>query len=204
MQLCEDNHLLSLCRPGRERPLLINSRTRFGWVSIVIHWVMALAVFGMFALGVWMVELEYYDAWYHKAPWIHRSVGLLLLGLLVLRLVWRLINIVPDIMGAPWERAVALWVHRGHYLIMFALIISGYLISTADGRAIDLFGWFDVPALLPAEKGREELAGLVHKVLAWGFMAYVAMHAGAALKHHVIDRDATLLRMLGLSKKEEK
>lgn len=181
--------------------MLVNSRTRFGWVSITVHWLMALAIFGMFALGVWMVELEYYDTWYHKAPWVHRSVGLLLLGLLILRLVWRLINIVPEIMGEPWERMVALWVHRGHYLIMFVLIISGYLISTADGRAIDLFGWFDVPALLPAEKGREEIAGLIHRIIAWGFMGYVAMHAGAALKHHFIDKDHTLLRMLGMTKK---
>lgn len=184
--------------------MLGNSSQRYGWVSIAIHWLMALAIFGMFGLGVWMVELEYYDAWYHKAPWVHRSVGLLLLGLLIFRLVWRLANAMPEIMGKSWERVIALWVHRGHYLIMFALMISGYLISTADGRGIDLFGWFDVPALLPAEKGREELAGFIHRIIAWGFMGYVAMHAAAALKHHFVDRDSTLLRMLGMTKKEEK
>lgn len=184
--------------------MLGNSSQCYGWISIAIHWLMALAIFGMFGLGVWMVELDYYDAWYHRAPWVHRSVGLLLLGLLVFRLAWRWINIVPEIMGRPWERVVALWVHRGHYLIMFALMISGYLISTADGRGIDLFGWFEVPALLPAEKGREELAGLVHRIVAWGLMGYVAMHAAAALKHHFIDKDATLLRMLGMTKREER
>ncbi len=181
--------------------MIRNGRDQYGWVSIIIHWLMALAIFGMFALGVWMVELDYYDAWYHKAPWVHRSVGMLLLFLLMFRLLWRLTNSVPEMMGQWWEKAIALWVHRGHYIFMFAVIISGYLISTADGRGVELFNWFEVPALLAADKGRETMAGSVHMLLAWGFMGYIAMHAAAALKHHFIDRDITLLRMFGISKK---
>lgn len=184
--------------------MLINSRYRYGWVSIVLHWLMAVVIFGMFALGVWMVELDYYDAWYHRAPWVHRSIGMLLFFLLVFRLAWRWVNIVPEIMGRRWERLVAIWVHRGHYLIMFALMISGYMISTAHGRGVEVFDWFEVPALLVADKGRESTAGYVHMLLAWGFMAYIGMHAAAALKHHFIDKDITLLRMLGIQKKEEK
>jgi cytochrome b561 len=152
----------------------------------------------MFVLGIWMVGLEYYDTWYHKAPWIHRSVGMLLLFLLIFRSVWRLTNPVPEIMGAWWEKIIALWVHRGHYLFMFAVIISGYLISTALGKGVDLFGWFEIPALLPVDKGRETTAGTLHMYLAWAFMGYIGMHAAAALKHHFIDRDVTLLRMLGI------
>jgi cytochrome b561 len=182
--------------------MLENSKERYGWVSIGIHWLMALAIIGMFVLGIWMVGLEYYDAWYHKAPWIHRSAGMLLLFLLIFRSVWRLTNPVPEIMGAWWEKIIALWVHRAHYLFMFAVIISGYLISTALGKGVDLFGWFEVPALLPVDKGRETTAGTLHMYLAWGFMGYVAMHAAAALKHHFIDRDITLLRMLGINKEK--
>lgn len=184
--------------------MLRNSRERFGWVSIVIHWLMAIAIIGMFALGIWMVDLNYYDDWYHRAPWVHRSVGMLLFFLLLFRLGWRLTNPVPEILGQWWERLIAIWVHRGHYLFMFAVIISGYLISTAYGRGVEVFDWFEVPALLDADKGRESSAGFIHMLLAWGFMGYICMHAAAALKHHLIDKDATLLRMLGLSKTEKK
>jgi len=181
---------------------LRNSKQRFGWVSIVIHWLMALVIFGMFGLGVWMVDLNYYDDWYHRAPWVHQSIGILLLFLLVFRLGWRLTNPVPEIMGAWWERLIAIWVHRGHYVFMFAVIISGYLISTAYGRGVSVFDWFEFPALLAADKGRESTAGFIHMLLAWGFMGYIGMHAAAALKHHFIDKDSTLTRMLGIHKKE--
>jgi len=182
--------------------VLLNSNDKFGWVSITLHWVMALAIFGMFGLGLWMVELEYYDTWYHRAPWVHRSIGMLLLFLLLFRLVWRLTNTVPEILGQSWEKMIALWVHRGHYLFMFAVIISGYLISTALGKGVDLFGWFEIPSLLPADKGRETTAGIIHMYLAWGFMGYIGMHAAAAMKHHFIDEDVTFLRMLGITKRK--
>jgi len=183
--------------------MLRNSYSRFGWVSIGLHWLMAAAIIGMFVLGIWMVGLEYYDDWYHRAPWVHRSVGMLLFFLLLFRFFWRVSNPVPEIMGAWWEKLIALWVHRGHYLFMFAVIISGYLISTSLGKGFDLFDWFEVPALFAADKGRETTAGFVHMLLAWGFMGYIAMHAAAALKHHIIDKDVTLLRMLGINKKGE-
>jgi len=84
---------------------------------------------------------------------------------------------------------------------MAAVMITGYLITTAYGRGVDIFGWFEFPALLPADKGRETTLGFWHMLLAWGFMGYIGMHAGAALKHHFIDKDITLLRMLGMNKK---
>ena len=76
-------------------------------------------------------------------------------------------------------------------------MISGYLISTADGRAISVFGWFEVPATITSIPKQEDVAGLVHQYLAWGLVIFSGVHALAALKHHFIDRDATLNRMLG-------
>ena len=182
---------------------LRNTDKRFGLVSIIIHWLMTIAIIGMFGLGVWMVDLDYYDAWYHRSLWIHQSIGMLLLFLLLFRLGWRLTNPVPEILGEWWEKLIAIWVHRGHYILMAALLITGYLITTAYGRGVDIFGWFEFPALLPADKGRETTLGFWHMLLAWGFMGYIGMHAAAALKHHLIDRDITLLRMLGMTKNEK-
>ncbi len=177
---------------------LTNSKQQYGWLSIVLHWLMALVVFGMFGLGLYMVDLTYMDDWYKTAPDLHIGMGLLLFVLLMFRLLWRLMNELPTILGNDFEKKAGLWVHRTHYILMFALMVSGYLIVTAHGRGADVFGWFEVPALLPAEKGREAIAGDVHFYLAWGFMGFVVLHAAAALKHHVINKDRTLLRMLGM------
>ena len=183
--------------------MLRNSESAYGWVSILIHWLMAVAVFAMFALGLWMTELNYYDRWYHDAPAIHKSVGMLLLFLLVFRLIWRLANTRPQLMGEAWERFVALAVHRSHYLLLFAVTLTGYLIPTAEGVGISVFGWFTVPASLSFTKQQADLIGLIHLWVAWAVITLALMHAGAALKHHFIDRDATLLRMFGLSLKNK-
>lgn len=71
---------------------LRNSTSRYGWVSIFLHWGIALAVFGMFALGLWMVDLGYYDPWRKAGPDIHKSIGLILLAVMVLRVLWRFIS----------------------------------------------------------------------------------------------------------------
>ncbi len=179
-----------------------NNRTQFGWVAIALHWVMALAIFAMFALGFWMVELNYYDSWYHDAPYIHKAIGMLLLFLLAFRIVWVLANVKPDILGLAWERMIALIVHRTHYVLMLALMVTGYLIPTANSVGIDVFGWFTVPASLSFTKEEADIVGKIHWAAAWAMMGLAALHTGAALKHHFIDRDATLLRMLGLNHHE--
>ena len=162
-----------------------------------MHWLMAVMIFGMFGLGLWMVELNYYDSWYHDAPYIHKAVGMLLLFMLLFRLIWRLINIRPNLMGETWEQIIALMVHRSHYILLFAITITGYLIPTAEGVGIDLFGLFTVPASFSFTKAEADLIGLLHRYIAWAVIALAAAHAGAALKHHFIDKDTTLLRMLG-------
>ena len=181
--------------------MLRNTSESYGLVSIILHWLMAAVIFAMFGLGLWMVELGYYDSWYHDAPYIHKAIGMLLLFALIFRLGWRLINIRPQLMGKAWEQFVALAVHRSHYLLLFAITITGYLIPTAEGVGIDVFGWFTVPASFSFTKKEADLIGLIHLYVAWAVIGLAAAHAGAALKHHVIDRDITLLRMLGISQK---
>lgn len=179
---------------------LKNSSTSYGWIAIVLHWLVAVAVIGLFALGLWMVDLDYYDPWYKQGPDLHKGIGVLLFLVMLVRLVWRLSNPTPaDEPGvSAWERLAARLAHGLLYLLLFALMISGYLISTADGRAIEVFGLFGVPATLSGIDGQEDLAGDVHWVLALSLIILAGVHALAALKHHFIDRNRTLKRMLGI------
>lgn len=176
-----------------------NTARHYGWASIALHWIVALAVFGLFGLGFWMVDLTYYSAWYRTAPDIHKSVGLLLFLVMLGRLAWRLSSPPPAALAShgPLTRLAARAGHGLLYLLLFGVMASGYLISTADGRPISVFGLVDVPALPALMEQQEDVAGAVHRYLAWGLVALAAVHALAALKHHFIDRDATLLRMLG-------
>lgn len=177
-----------------------NSSQDWGWLSMILHWLSALVVFGLFGLGLWMVELDYYSPWYRTAPDIHRSVGVLLLLFTLWRLLWRKMNMTPQDLPTHkrWERSAAHVAHGLMYVLLFVIMFSGYLISTADGRGVSVFGWFEIPAVIHGLKNQEDIAGEIHFVLAVLLMVLVLVHAMGALKHHFIDRDRTLRRMLGL------
>ena len=178
---------------------LTNSSTRYGLLTIFLHWSMAVVIYAMFALGLWMVGLSYYDSWYHNAPDIHKSIGVLLMLALVIRLVWRVLSPPPEPLRSysPAVRFAAVFVHRLLYSLLIALLLSGYLISTADGKPVSVFGWFSLPALFSGAGEQADLAGNIHLWLAWSIVVLSVLHGLAALKHHFIDRDITLKRMLG-------
>lgn len=178
--------------------MLKNSKTHYGWISIVIHWVMALCIIAMFALGLYMVELTYYDAWYKGSLDLHKSVGILLSFFLGFRIFWRLINSIPEPVSnnGPLEEKLANFAHVALYFLMCVLFFSGYLISTADGRAIHVFELLEIPALTIAFENQEDIAGVIHEWVAWSLIILASVHALAALKHHFISKNNTLIRML--------
>lgn len=172
--------------------------TRQGWglVSILLHWVSALTVVGLFILGWWMTGLGYYDSWYNLAPWWHRSLGMLLLGATLLRVVWRCLQPTPRAHGHRLERIAAHLGHMSLYALLLVVLLSGYLISTANGRGISVFGWFDVPALIHGLPNQATMAGTVHWYSALALMILAIGHSLAAIKHHLVDRHDTLQRIL--------
>lgn len=172
-----------------------NSFHGWGLLSIIIHGLSALVVIGLFGLGWWMTGLGYYDGWYHLAPWWHRSIGLLLLGVTLLRVLWRLVQPTPM---TPGSRLEALFAHIGHlllYAVLFVVLVSGYLISTAEGQGIPVFEWFTVPALVSGLPNQASVAGDIHWYAAWALMILALGHTLAAFKHHWLDRHDTLRRM---------
>lgn len=177
-----------------------NTSATYGWIAIVLHWLVAVTVVGLFTLGLWMVDLSYYDPWYRSAPDIHKGIGILLFLVMLGRLVWRLVNPRPEPEPGMHraERLLASAAHAGLYALLFAVMLTGYLISTADGRAIDVFGLFSVPATVHEIENQEDIAGEIHLALAITLVSIASIHALAALKHHFWNRDRTLKRMLGI------
>lgn len=175
-----------------------NPPSSYGRIAILLHWSMATAIIGLAIVGLWMVDLGYYSPWYRTAPFWHKSIGLLLLLLLIFRLLWRWRQPKPAALQshAGWERTLAHLTHGLLYLLLVMILLSGYLISTAKGDGVSFFGAFDVPALISGFEGQADLAGRVHYWAALGLLGLAGLHALGALKHHFIDRDTTLVRML--------
>ncbi len=169
-------------------------------LSRLLHWLSALTIIGMFAVGWWMVDLSYYSEWYRTAPHWHKSVGILLALLTVFRLVWKKVKPSPQIEGKPIEVKAAKAAHHFMYLLLIVVFASGYMISTADGRGIEVFTWFTVPGAGELFANQPDIAGEVHYYAALILIGLAAIHAVAALKHHFIDKDDTLRKMLGVSK----
>lgn len=179
--------------------MLTNTEKQYGWLTITIHWLVAIAFFALFAVGFWMVDLGYYDDWYRKAPELHKSAGVILLFVMLIRVALKWFQVNPKTLPGitKVQEKAAHIAHFILYLLVFVILISGYLISTADGRGIEVFGLFELPSIGLLFDNQEDIAGTVHKYVAYAGMGLVVLHALAALKHHFIDKDQTLLRMLG-------
>ena len=182
---------------------LTNTHDGWGWINISLHWLSALMVFGLYALGWYMVDLDYYDPWYQTGPFWHKSIGLLFFAFLVVRFLNRCLSVTPAELPSHkvWEKTTSSLVHLLLYLLMVSVVVSGYFISTADGDGISFFGLFEIPAMWDEIDDDDDLAGQIHTYATDGLVVLALLHAAAALKHHLIDRDATLLRMLGCKRK---
>ena len=164
----------------------------------ILHWLTGLLIMGLFAVGLWMRSLSYYDSLYQILPFWHKSVGFLLLALVLVRLSVRFSSSLPPPLPShkSWERTLACLTQWLLYGLLFIMFSSGYLIATADDRPASFFGWFDIPVLFNAFPNQEDVAGLVHEYAAWALIGLSVLHGLAALKHHFLDKDVTLKRML--------
>ncbi|MCB1916445.1 MAG: cytochrome b [Rhodocyclaceae bacterium] len=175
--------------------------TRYDPVAITLHWLVAIVIVCNFALGVYMHELPL-SPWKLKIYSWHKWAGVSAFLLVALRLAWRRFHTpppMPESMPA-WQRQLAQHGHHLLYLLMFAVPISGWLMSSALGVQTVYFGALPIPDLLDKDKELGEVLKQVHEALNLGMAAIVLGHAGAALKHHYLDRDDVLTRMLPWSK----
>lgn len=180
-----------------------DTHTRFSWITVSLHWIVALTIIGLLAIGVFMVETEAY----YLFNW-HESFGFLIFFIVLCRVVWRFKNGLPTPVGqySNIEQCLAKVAHWVLIVGTVLMPISGFLMSALGGRGLAVFGLeivaLNADPLNPNEviAYNETIANLGHSVHHWlGYIliATVALHIFGALKHHVIDKDGTLKRMLG-------
>ncbi len=166
---------------------------------MLLHWVMAILLIGLFSMGLYMTALGYYDPLYHRLPQWHKFFGVITFILLFVRFIWKLKNISPAALTThkKYERILSHYIKNIFYVLIFIIAVTGYFISTAKGKAIELFFGIEIPAITKiTDKNMADLIGDAHFLLAILLAVLVVLHAAAALKHHFVDKDNTLKRML--------
>jgi cytochrome b561 len=175
-----------------------NSAERWGPVSQLLHWLIVLLVLVLAIVGLTMGELP-------KTPkyfWVytlHKSVGITVLALVLVRIGWRLHAGAPrPVAGTPaWQARIASLTHALLYALLLAMPLSGWLYDSASGlRPFRWFGLVEMPKLSAPNESLSALSNDAHELLFWVLVALVALHAAAALYHHLVQHDATLTRML--------
>lgn len=174
---------------------MTNTENRFGIATIFLHWLMAILIIGLLALGLYMAALPISHEKLKLYGW-HKEYGLLALVLVIFRLIWRLANITPRLSLPLLEKIAARSMHWAFYIFMFAMPITGWLITSAAGLPASFFGLFVLPNLISPNEESRILFQEIHKWLGYGLIAAIVLHASAAFKHHFINKDDILRRML--------
>lgn len=177
--------------------MLQNTQSTYGSVSKLFHWGIFLLVVIMLVVGFIMEDLP--DSMQSTVYMMHKSTGLLILGLMVLRLLWRWMNKSPEFPNAmpQWQKIAAHVAHWLFYIILLAMPLVGWIMSTAAGRVPTFYGLITAP--FPGIELNDQLAhqlANVHEMLAYVLLFLLALHIAAALKHHFIDKDNVLVRMM--------
>lgn len=180
---------------------LRNTAHRYGRIAKILHWGMVLAFVAVYGVAIYMSFLPFGPALFETIT-LHKSIGLLILGLALLRIVWRLFNAPPPLPEAMpiHEKAIAHAAHFALYAVMIGMPLTGWAMSSAANFPASFFGLFTLPAIMEPSKEAVDLLKAVHWYAAWGIGALILAHIGAALKHHFINRDTVLTRMLPFGK----
>ncbi|MGJ8664179.1 MAG: cytochrome b [Marinicella sp.] len=171
---------------------------KHGVITRLLHWTCALLVLGLFFTGWIMVDLDYYNSWYQTLPEIHILAGcsLLLLWCWVIIRLFSQPTTLADLNHKKLESFLAQWIKRMFYLFVMIILVCGYLMTTADGKSKNLFDLINLPALSHFSPTQIDTLGWIHRNLSYLLMTLVGLHILGALKHHFIDNDNTLKRML--------
>ncbi len=170
--------------------------------AVTLHWLIALLIFATFPLALYMTDL-------HLSPLklrlynYHKWIGIIVLALALFRLYWRTTHrppAMPETMK-KWENIAAHAMHHTLYLLILVIPVTGWLMSSAKGFQVVLFGVLPLPDLVGKNKELGDLLKEIHETLNYLMLGLVVAHVAAALKHHFVERDDVLTRMVPFLKK---
>lgn len=174
-----------------------SGQATYGPVSRINHWLIALAAIGLLGVGFFLANIDLDRPTRGMLIGLHKATGVLVLIYAVWRIGWRVVNGFPQVLGDPsaFSAFLARAVHWGLMLGILVMPISGIVMSIFNGHAVDVFGLF----VIPAQGKVPEIGGPaheIHEIAGYVVLALVLVHTAAALKHHLIDGNATLIRMI--------
>jgi cytochrome b561 len=175
---------------------LRNSLTEYGLVAQLFHWLIVALILVQFVLGYVAADLP---LGLRKVALLaqHKSVGITILALAALRILWRSVSHHPQTRnGMRWQRWLAAAMHGSLYVLLFMIPISGWLMSSARNFSVSWFGLVTLPDFVEADPRLYQFFRSAHELLVYALAVLAALHATAAIKHHFIDRDDVLVRML--------
>jgi len=178
-----------------------NTSKQFGIIAKSFHWITALIIISILALGLYMRDMDTSPLKFKLFFW-HKSIGITILALIALRLIWRFINIKPAPLAnhKAWEKKLTKIIHTLLYVCLFTMPLTGWMMSSAKGFSVSVFGWFTLPDLIEENKELGHLLHNAHNYAGDILIICIILHFGGAIKHHIIDKDSTLRRILPFSK----
>lgn len=174
-----------------------NTEDCYGNVHQFLHWAIFICFVALMTVGTIMTDMEKSDQKWQLYQ-LHKSFGLTVFMLILIRIGWRFVNIIPALPTTmpAHEKMLALFIHFALYIVMLMMPISGYIMSIAGGHEIQYFGLFTVPELLGENKSLAHWAEEIHEWTATAIYVLVALHVLGALRHHFLLHDTVLKRML--------
>ena len=176
---------------------LKNTTTEYGAITKTFHWTTAIIVLCLLPLGFFMGDMPM-GAAKLQAFNLHKSFGVTVLALVIARICWHIYSKRPGEVETikPWESIGAKIIHYSLYVLLLAQPLTGWLLSSAAGRSVSFFGLFKLPDLVGADKAAAKIYAERHETIGYLILILVCLHIAAALKHHFIDKDRVLARML--------
>lgn len=182
-----------------------DTKNKFSPLTIGLHWIIGLTIIGLLALGKYMESYEAYALYY-----IHKSIGMIIIAFVLTRVIWRILNGWPEPASkySNIEHLMAKVVHWALIIGTVALPVSGVLMSGAGGHGLAIFGWEllaenidpnNLEEVIPLNKALAGFSHEIHEIAGNVMIVAIVLHLIGALKHHIIDKDGTLRRMLGSS-----
>lgn len=180
--------------------MLRNTEIEYGSVAKFLHWSIALFILLMLIMGFTAILLpsDTYGWLRSDLITVHKSLGLTILLLMIIRLVWKFTNDRPQLPSSVliWEKALARIAHFSLYLLIFAMILIGWTMSAAGGYQTKFWGLIDMSLPIAKNHNLELLGGQLHLIFAWVLLGFIVFHILGALKHYFYDKDQVLQRML--------